>query len=394
MLLHSWPDVTAATLPSSSTSCAASAVQLVRLDALGEEAFVPARLRGEHVSAAVDVLAVDGGNSKVDVALVSADGAVLGAARGGGASVHAGRDGAVRRGPARHGDARLRRRGHRRRGAAARARGRALPGGRRPAGRRPPPPARPAPARLAADLRLRNDTFAVLRAGTERDWGIGVVCGTGMNCCGVAPDGRTVRFAALGEVSGDDGGGGWVGRQAVRAAVRGHDGRDPHTVLEREVPAFLGKRSLLAVLEGIQTGELDDYAAQLAPLVFRCAADGDGVAQGILDHQADEVVAMVASAARRLHLLRRDVEVVLGGGLIHAGDGELPAAHRGRHPLRRAGRPTSARSRCRRWSAPPCSASTGWAPPRRRRPRAAYAHAGAHPDDPGGLTWRASSSTT
>jgi len=94
-------------------------------------------------------------------------------------------------------------------------------------------------------------------------------------------------------------------------------------VLEREVPVFLGKRSLLAVLEGIQTGELDDYAAQIAPLVFRCASEGDGVAQSILERQADEIVAMVASTARRLHLLRRDVAVVLGGGLIHAGDGSF-----------------------------------------------------------------------
>jgi N-acetylglucosamine kinase-like BadF-type ATPase len=137
----------------------------------------------------------------------------------------------------------------------------------------------------------------------------------------VAPNGRTVRFAALGEVSGDDGGGGWVGLQAVKAAVRGHDGRGPHTGLEREVPAFLGRRSLLAVLEAVQTGELGEYEASLAPLVFQVAAGGDAVAQGIIDLQADEVVAMVASAARRLHLTRRDVEVVLGGGLVLAGDG-------------------------------------------------------------------------
>ncbi len=37
---------------------------------------------------------------------------------------------------------------------------------------------------------LRNDTFAVLRAGAARGWGVGVVCGTGLNCTGVAPDGR------------------------------------------------------------------------------------------------------------------------------------------------------------------------------------------------------------
>ena len=33
-----------------------------------------------------------------------------------------------------------------------------------------------------------NDTFALLRAGTDRGWGIAVVCGAGMNCLGVAPD--------------------------------------------------------------------------------------------------------------------------------------------------------------------------------------------------------------
>ena len=269
------------------------------------------------------VLAVDGGNSKVDVALVAADGTLLGAARGGGAPFTPGEmQGSI---------ATL----------VETARRACLDAGGDPAAR---PLARTGalclagadlpvddrcllralrPLRLAEDLRLRNDTFAVLRAGTERSWGIGVVCGAGMNCCGVAPGGRTVRFAALGEISGDGGGGGWIGQQAVKAAVRGHDGRDPHTVLEREVPAALGKRSLLAVLEAVQTGELDEYVAGLAPLVFRCAAEGDLVARRILDRQADEVVAMVVSAARRLHLMRRDVEVVLGGGLVRAGDGRF-----------------------------------------------------------------------
>ena len=32
---------------------------------------------------------------------------------------------------------------------------------------------------------IRNDTFAVLRAGTDRGWGVAVVCGAGMNCMGV-----------------------------------------------------------------------------------------------------------------------------------------------------------------------------------------------------------------
>ena len=59
---------------------------------------------------------------------------------------------------------------------------------------------------------LRNDTFAVSHAGTTARWGIGVVCGTGMNCAAVGPDGRTVRFPALAELSGDFApGGAWLG---------------------------------------------------------------------------------------------------------------------------------------------------------------------------------------
>lgn len=270
-----------------------------------------------------DVLAVDGGNSKVDVALVTADGAVLGAARGGGAPFtpdamaesvatvldtlrRACDDAGLSPGP----------------GPLARTGALCLAGADLPVDDRRLLRAL-RPLGLVEDLVLRNDTFAVLRAGSERSWGIGVVCGTGMNCSAVAPNGRTVRYAALGEVSGDDGGGGWVGLQAIRAAVRGHDGRGPHTALEREVPTFFGVRTLLAVLEAVQTGDQDEYVAPLAPLVFRCAAEGDDVARGIIDRQADEVVAMVVSAARRLHLLRRDVDVVLGGGLIHAGDGSF-----------------------------------------------------------------------
>ena len=59
----------------------------------------------------------------------------------------------------------------------------------------------------AGRVRVSNDTFAVLRAGTERGWGVAVTCGAGINCVGIAPDGRTARFPALGELTGDWGGG-------------------------------------------------------------------------------------------------------------------------------------------------------------------------------------------
>ena len=50
---------------------------------------------------------------------------------------------------------------------------------------------------------VRNDTFAVLRSGTGAPAGVAVVCGAGINCVGIAPDGRAARFPALGAITGD-----------------------------------------------------------------------------------------------------------------------------------------------------------------------------------------------
>src|SRR5262249_58218631 len=41
--------------------------------------------------------------------------------------------------------------------------------------------AREAASGLASKVSVGNDTFAVLRAGTDRGWGVAVVCGAGIN---------------------------------------------------------------------------------------------------------------------------------------------------------------------------------------------------------------------
>jgi N-acetylglucosamine kinase-like BadF-type ATPase len=172
---------------------------------------------------------------------------------------------------------------------------------------------------------VRNDTFAVLRAGTDRGWGVAVVCGTGMNCAGVGPNGRSVRFPSFGELSGDRAhGGGWLGRTALGAAIRARDGRGPRTSLERTVPAYFDMPRPTTVMEAVYVGRLDaDRLSELAPLVFRAAADNDRVARQMLDEMADEIVATAAAAIRRLHVTARDVHVVLGGGLFRSRDSRL-----------------------------------------------------------------------
>jgi N-acetylglucosamine kinase-like BadF-type ATPase len=168
----------------------------------------------------------------------------------------------------------------------------------------------------AERVSVGNDTVALLRAGTERGWGVAVVCGAGINCIGVAPDGRQARFPALGEITGDWGGGYDVGMAAVSAAARSEDGRGPKTSLERAVPAHFGLETPTDLAQAFHVGRIPRRSVlELSPLVF-AEADGDEVAAAIVDRLAEEVVALARAALIRLELTDEPVEVVLGGGLL------------------------------------------------------------------------------
>jgi N-acetylglucosamine kinase-like BadF-type ATPase len=282
------------------------------------------------------VLAIDGGGSKTDVALVAADGSLLASARGG-ASNHqvvgpdaalavlvslvrevAGKAGLAVDAPvAAHTSACL-------------------------AGADLPDEEAELTARLSAQgwsatVTVVNDTFAVLRAGLDDDvpgrhWGISVECGQGTNCAGLAPDGRSFRFVALGDISGDWGGGGDLGPDALWWAARAEDGRGPDTELRRAVPAHFGVSRVEDVTLGVYRGTIG-YAQLpgLTPVLLAVASSGDEVARGVVLRQADEICAMAMVAARNLGLADGapdggPVPVVLGGSVLTARDPLLTSA--------------------------------------------------------------------
>jgi len=174
---------------------------------------------------------------------------------------------------------------------------------------------------LATAGHVLNDAFAPVRAGSERQWGVAIICGAGVNAAGIAPHGRTARFAALGPISGDWGGGGDVAMAGLGAAVRARDGRGPRTVLERTVPAHFGRHRPIDVTNAIEHREISAAEVRhLSPVVFAAAADGDAVARAIVDRLADELVVMGGAILRRLRLVRNDPDVVLAGGVFEAAD--------------------------------------------------------------------------
>jgi N-acetylglucosamine kinase-like BadF-type ATPase len=272
------------------------------------------------------VLAIDGGNSKTDLALVRADGEVLALVRGGVSSPHhLGLDGALEviddlldRALSHAGIEN----GH---GPVADVGQLLLAGVDFPDEVIQMKEAASARG-LAKNVSVGNDTLAVLRAGTEHGWGVAIVCGAGINCVGVAPDGRQAGFPALGWTTGDWGGGHDVGIAAAMAAARSEDGRGERTTLERAVPEHFGLVTPMQLAEEVHAGRIAGRRViELAPIVF-AEAEHDAVAGEIVDRLAEEVVTMIRVVLERLELTRESVPVALGGGLMQSGDARLIGA--------------------------------------------------------------------
>ncbi|MGW6456068.1 N-acetylglucosamine kinase [Streptomyces sp. NPDC055078] len=273
------------------------------------------------------VLAIDAGNSKTDVAVVGSDGSVLASARGQGFQPpKTGIDRALD----------LLAVAVERALADARARSVAADGGVEHvsaclANCDLPVEERELTAALHArgwsrTTEVRNDTFAILRAGLDEPRGVAVVCGAGINCVGMRPDGRIARFPAIGKISGDWGGGLGLAEESLWHAARAEDGRGEPTALARTLPAHFGLDSMYALIEALHRGHVP-YARthELTPVLFATSSGGDPVARSLVHRLANEVVSMSTVALDRLELLDEEVPVVLGGSVLAARHPELDA---------------------------------------------------------------------
>ncbi len=163
-----------------------------------------------------------------------------------------------------------------------------------------------------------HDCRAALAGGLSGRPGIVQIIGTGSSCYGRTVDGRNWMSGGRGHLVSDEGSGCWMGLQAIRAAVRAHDGRGPDTPLLAGVLAALNINEIDDVLNrlyvvGISRAEL----AALAPMVVREAMAGDTAALGIVQKGADDVAELVEAVARKLEM--RAPEVCIVGGLLNTG---------------------------------------------------------------------------
>jgi glucosamine kinase len=157
-------------------------------------------------------------------------------------------------------------------------------------------------ARTGARIAVGDDTDAALAGAFRGGPGVVVIAGTGSGAAGRDGAGREVRVGGHGFLLGDEGGGYWIGREAVRAALRAQDGTGPPTALRGVVDRAF--RSVESVEREVHERPTDrQLFARLVPAVAAAAGE-DAEARRILADAAAHLVDLAEAVRARLGPLR------------------------------------------------------------------------------------------
>lgn len=178
----------------------------------------------------------------------------------------------------------------------------------------------------AGEITVANDLHNALAGGLSGKPGIALISGTGTNCLGQDASGKTFMCGGWGWLLDDEGGGFGLTLAAMKVAARAADGRAGKTALLPSVLAFLGLSEPNELLARLYVDKWTaDELAGFAPVVIRCANDGDAAANRILKEGAAALAKLVAGTARALDF-PNGPDVVLLGGCARSGFPYQPLA--------------------------------------------------------------------
>lgn len=169
----------------------------------------------------------------------------------------------------------------------------------------------------ADEVAVTSDAVTAHAGALGGRTGVVLAIGTGSVAIGLGEDGSYARVDGWGPWLGDEGSGAWIGMNGLRAALRAHDGRGPHTALLAAATARFGDPdSLPAALAA--GGNPARTAASFAPDVARAAEAGDPVAGRIVRDAATALGEAVLAAAARI--TGEVLPVTVTGGLTGLGE--------------------------------------------------------------------------
>ena len=161
-----------------------------------------------------------------------------------------------------------------------------------------------------------SDCTIALVGGIGHPSGIAVISGTGSIVFGQNRQGQTKRVGGWGYLLGDEGSGYDIAIRGLQAALKFYDGRGEYTTLAEKFQVYLGLKNLEELVEVVyRRGWGVREIAALSLIVDRAAAEGDRVADDIINCAVAELILATKTAISGLFNPTEDLEIVTIGGV-------------------------------------------------------------------------------
>lgn len=154
-----------------------------------------------------------------------------------------------------------------------------------------------------------------------KEQGIVILSGTGSFATGVNRKKEKYTVGGWGPLLGDEGSGYYMGIKAIKAAINRYEGSDPDTVLFGEVLDCFGINDIdllktVVYSKGLQTKKI----ASLSRAVLRGAETGDRVCMDIIRDSAEQLYRMAEIIIRKLKMTDTEYDLCLTGGISSFGE--------------------------------------------------------------------------
>lgn len=173
---------------------------------------------------------------------------------------------------------------------------------------------------FTSDRWLLTDDANIALSGTlAGEPGIVVIAGTGSIAFGKNAQGRIARAGGWGYLFGDEGGGFWIVREAIRAALRFEEGWGPPTSLRAVLLNATGTRNMNDLMHRCYTPEFPrPRLAALSLQVNYAAEAGDPAARQILNDAARELARFASAVRDQLFPDGTSVPCAYAGGVFQS----------------------------------------------------------------------------
>jgi N-acetylglucosamine kinase-like BadF-type ATPase len=169
------------------------------------------------------------------------------------------------------------------------------------------------------EIEVVTDANIALYGATDGAPGLVVIAGTGSICCGINGRGKRSCAGGWGPIAGDEGGGAWLARRALRAVAHASDGRGPKTGLVDLACTYFHVTSADDLTTAIYAPTItNERLAGFGRDVVNAAKEKDTVALQIVRDGATELGYAAVAVIRQLQMERERFQIAYVGGVFRA----------------------------------------------------------------------------